>query len=70
MKEEMRLVIGGTVFILLFAFVSNMVIGSSQEELSENFSGSWACTTDVQICPDGSTVGRTPPYCMFAACPN
>lgn len=69
MKEEMRLVIAGTVFILVFAFLSSFVMGGSQEELPEGAYGSWACTTDVQVCPDGTEVGRTPPYCRFAACP-
>jgi hypothetical protein len=29
-----------------------------------------ACTQEVQICPDGSAVGRTGPNCSFAACPS
>jgi hypothetical protein len=29
-----------------------------------------ACTQEVQICPDGSAVGRTGPNCSFAACPD
>lgn len=28
-----------------------------------------ACTMDVQECPDGSFVSRTPPNCAFAKCP-
>lgn len=28
-----------------------------------------ACTQEVMVCPDGSTVGRTGPNCEFAACP-
>jgi hypothetical protein len=28
-----------------------------------------ACTLDVQMCPDGSYVGRTSPNCSFATCP-
>lgn len=27
------------------------------------------CTTDVKMCPDGSSVSRVPPSCEFAACP-
>ena len=27
-----------------------------------------ACTADAKICPDGSSVGRVPPDCEFAAC--
>lgn len=28
------------------------------------------CTMDAKVCPDGSSVGRIPPSCEFAACPN
>lgn len=27
------------------------------------------CTTDAYVCPDGTSVGRIPPACDFAACP-
>ncbi|GEM_PF-1923464 len=29
-----------------------------------------ACTADAKICSDGTGVGRTGPYCEFAACPD
>lgn len=29
-----------------------------------------ACTADAKICPDGSGVGRIPPNCEFAPCPD
>lgn len=29
-----------------------------------------ACTQEAQICPDGSSVGRTGPNCEFAPCPT
>lgn len=29
-----------------------------------------ACTQDAKICPDGSSVGRVPPFCKFAPCPG
>jgi len=29
-----------------------------------------ACDSDAKICPDGSTVGRVPLACEFAACPT
>ncbi len=28
------------------------------------------CTADAKICPDGSAVGRVPPNCEFAPCPD
>lgn len=32
--------------------------------------GPGACTADAKICPDGTAVGRIPPACEFAACPD
>jgi len=29
-----------------------------------------ACTEEVKICPDGSTVARSGPQCQFAVCPG
>ena len=29
-----------------------------------------ACTMEARLCPDGSYVGRVPPNCDFAACPE
>lgn len=29
-----------------------------------------ACTADAMLCPDGSYVGRVPPDCNFAPCPQ
>lgn len=28
------------------------------------------CAQDAKLCPDGSSVGRQPPTCAFAACPT
>lgn len=28
------------------------------------------CTLDAKVCPDGSAVGRVPPNCEFAPCPE
>ena len=28
------------------------------------------CTQEVKLCPDGSSVGRVPPFCSFAPCPR
>ena len=29
-----------------------------------------ACTAEAMLCPDGTGVGRAPPDCRFAPCPN
>lgn len=31
---------------------------------------STACTLEAKVCPDGSSVGRVPPSCDFAPCPD
>lgn len=40
-------------------------IGEAESEANEVF-----CTRDAKVCPDGSEVGRIPPDCEFAACPE
>jgi len=71
MRTETRAILGGTIFILLFGIASSAFINNSYSiPRPETAYGSWACTTDAQVCPDGSTVGRVPPYCQFAQCPN
>jgi len=32
------------------------------------FSSKKACTQEVKVCPDGTSVGRTGPNCEFAPC--
>ncbi|MCR4279655.1 MAG: hypothetical protein NUV78_02895 [Candidatus Zambryskibacteria bacterium] len=67
MQSEIRTVIGGVIFILVFAIFSALVIENYKPK-TQPYEGSWACTTDVMICPDGREVQRTPPYCQFASC--
>ena len=73
MQRETRLVIKSTVFIILFGIISNAIIGSahtSDNLLPNRENYSWACTTEVSVCPDNSYVTRVPPYCHFAECPD
>jgi hypothetical protein len=65
---QTNLIIGGTVFILLFGLFSNYLLQDYAP--AETVQGSWACTADIQVCSDGSTVSRVPPYCKFQACPR
>jgi len=37
---------------------------------SKNSQKQVVCTEEANICPDGSSVGRTGPNCEFAACPT
>lgn len=66
---QTNLIIGGTVVILLFGLFSNYLLRDYAAPV-ETIEGSWACTAEIKVCPDGSTVSRTPPYCQFAACPH
>lgn len=68
MKDDTNIVVIGTLFILLFGMLSNVVITHQSSAVVETAQGSWACTTDVNMCPDGSYVGRVPPYCQFSLC--
>ncbi len=69
MRTDTEIIIVGTIFVLLFGLVSRLMI-LRHTPLAEQDLGSWACTADAQICPDGTSVGRVPPYCLFAACPG
>ena len=72
MNEETRAIIVGTIFVLAFAFVSDLLVSKEKEraETAEASYGSWACSADIYVCPDGTEVARTPPYCKFAECPR
>ncbi len=50
--------------------IQSLMIKSSSDQSSTTPSGSMtACTMEAKVCPDGSSVGRVPPSCEFAACP-
>ncbi|OHA91267.1 MAG: hypothetical protein A2758_02265 [Candidatus Zambryskibacteria bacterium RIFCSPHIGHO2_01_FULL_49_18] len=75
MITELKSIIIGTAAVILFGVFSSLILSqtfaNSDFELQAlEFSGSWSCTADFQICPDGSEVYRTPPYCHFASCPR
>ncbi len=66
------IILGAAVLLILFAFLSNLVAVKEDAPSipPDNSNGSWACTADAFICPDGTGVGRVPPYCHFAPCPE
>jgi hypothetical protein len=69
MKRETDVIIASTAFVLLFGLVSSLLIQHRPVELTqEAWHGSWACAADTLQCPDGTSVGRVPPYCLFAEC--
>jgi hypothetical protein len=70
-KTEAKIIISTTLGVLLFGAISSaMIKNSTPPNIPEDVLGSYACTTDAKLCPDGSYVGRIPPYCQFATCPN
>ncbi len=70
MQNDIKTIVGGVIFIIIFGVFSNVIVKSSDGRDERVVIGSWACADEVQICPNGSTVTRTPPYCQFAACSN
>ncbi len=67
MKVETNLIIYGTLAVLILGLLSAYLLKTFVPK--EKVNGSWACTADAMLCPDGSAVGRVPPYCHFAPCP-
>jgi hypothetical protein len=55
--------------LLLVAIALGFFIWLSIENLSSKSKGV-ACTMEAQLCPDGSSVGRTGPNCEFSTCPT
>lgn len=69
MRVETNLIILSTAAIILFGIASAILIAHRPPAPVEAYSGSWACAADYLQCPNGSSVGRVPPYCHFASCP-
>jgi hypothetical protein len=69
MKTEAKIILTGAFVVMLFGLLSNAILNSDTTELgASSEEGSFACTMDAKVCPDGTYVGRIPPYCQFAAC--
>jgi hypothetical protein len=68
MKTEAKIILIGAFLVVLFGMLSNAILHTKGTELVSGEDGSFACTMDAKVCPDGTYVGRVPPYCQFAAC--
>ena len=72
MCKERNIIIATVVFLLFgmlsYALVNRFSIISDFEFRISDFNGSWSCTADLYVCPDGREVGRVPPYCHFTEC--
>lgn len=69
MNQASKLVIALFVAVALFAFVG-LLWRAVTRPVSPSGPVDVACTMDAKLCPDGSSVGRIPPSCEFAACPT
>ncbi|MFA5069964.1 MAG: hypothetical protein WC528_01665 [Patescibacteria group bacterium] len=63
--------------ILTLGFIAALLIAAMSfgyvkyiKNGNENANNSVACTMEAKLCSDGSAVGRVPPTCEFAPCPN
>lgn len=61
-------------FIIIFSITAICVVAAGVfafEKMKEKTSlQTIACTQEAKRCPDGSSVGRTGPNCVFAPCPS
>lgn len=62
---DTRIIIALTLFII--GLITFLTVGISQSMLKKK---TYACTKEVKVCSDGSTVSRTGPACAFTPCPN
>jgi hypothetical protein len=71
MKTEARIILTGAMIVILFGLLSSALIKNNSSNFARESTaeGNFACTMDAKVCPDGTYVGRIPPYCQFAACP-
>lgn len=56
--------------LVLFLFVLLGFIVSYSTFLFESKRGLVACTEEARLCPNGSSVSRSGPYCEFTPCPT
>ena len=55
------------IVVIIFLVLAGIYSYISHQNAGE---GTIACPADARLCPDGSSVGRVPPGCDFAACPE
>lgn len=67
-KEKTILLSIATFFVILFIWVVISVVSAPVK--NPDYPEAVACAMDAKLCPDGSSVGRTGPYCEFEACPG
>lgn len=61
------------VFLVILAFAVGFGLHTNKKSappITQPTPTSQSCTLEAKICPDGSAVGRIPPTCEFAECPE
>ena len=58
--------VGLGIALIVFIGIGGFLYRNAVERVVPSMSG---CTSEAQICPDGTAVGRTGPSCSFAPCP-
>ena len=58
------------VVIAVLSSVATVITMTATQQQTPPNPETKACTEDGRICPDGAHVGRVPPSCDFAACPD
>jgi hypothetical protein len=69
MKKKNNKIFLIILLIIIIALIAGYFL-YQQNSVSFKQAKSVACTQDAKVCPDGSSVGRVPPNCEFAPCPD
>ncbi len=63
-------IIAGVISFIALATIGYVFLRDYNVSIQKKSPEGVACTMEAKICPDGSAVGRVPPSCEFAACPE
>jgi len=65
----MKQLLAGIVFLLVIGIGGFLYRNTFEHPSMPHGTQSVACTTEAKVCPDGTSVGRTGPACVFQVCP-
>ncbi|MFA5041594.1 MAG: hypothetical protein WC464_08185 [Bdellovibrionales bacterium] len=65
------IILGAGLFVYFRFFGTDGIPANTNSNTNASAnSNAVACTMEAKLCPDGSAVGRIPPNCEFAPCPD